>query len=159
MTILLSQLLQGAAGFLLLWFLFHRTIIENQSRVASYEVLARDSRRYAVRSPPHFNWPFGLMYSTFFFFGLPFLIWRYGTYRTLGLALVPLVVAIGMTYAFDISPFLVLLLERSFIGLYVASNDSKYRERTLLKRGWISIGTYESESRSQAIRASHLSQP
>lgn len=159
MAILLTQLLQGAAGFLLLWFLFRRTIVERQSKVASYEVLARDSRRYAIRSPPYFNWPCGLMYSTFFFFSLPLLIWRYGTYRALGLALVPLLVATGMTYVIDISPFLLLLLARSFIGLTVASNDSKYRERTMLKRGWMKIGTYGSASRSQAIRDSRLSQP
>ena len=159
MTIVLSQLLQGAAGFLLLWFLFRQTLVAKQPKAASYDVLARRDRRYAVRTPPHFNWLSGLLYSTFCFLGLPLLIWRYGWCRALGLALAPLALAIATPHFIDISPFFVLLLDRSFIGLYVASSDSKYCERTLLKRGWRHIGAYESESGRHAIRESRLSQP
>ena len=169
MKLLLTQLLQGTAGFMLLWFLCRRKIAESQSRVTSYEVLARENKRCAVRLPPYFNWPAGLTYSTIFILGLPFLIWRYGIYRTLGLVSVPFAVALGVPKILDALNFtsssagnvslnlFLLLLVRSLIGLGVAWNDSKYYQRTLLKCGWLHVGTYQAKTKKLAIRDSRLS--
>ena len=90
MTFIIIQAVFGALSFLFLVFLRRRTVSGVEAAFALYEVLAKESRRSAVKSPPHFNWPAGLFYSTFFYFGLPWLIWRYGIYRGVGLVVVPM---------------------------------------------------------------------
>ena len=162
---------QGAAGFVFLWCLLRRKIPESQSGVTSYGVLARGNKRCALHSPPHFNWPTGLIFSTFFLFSLPLLIWRYGIYRALCLILAPFVVAVGVPQVLNefifkdssvggVSLSLWLLLAmRSLIGLSVAWNDSKYCQHSLVQRGWKNVGLFQAASKKLAIRDSRLSQP
>ena len=171
LQILLAQLLQGTAGFMVLWVLGRRSIRKMQSGVSQYDVLSRESRRCAVRSVPYFNWPAGLMYSSFFVLGLPLLIWRYGTYRTLGLVLLPFAAAFAVPqvlHAFmsifrdssagNVEPSLFwFFVARSLIGLGVAWHDSQYHQLTLLKRGWLNIGTYQAKSKKLAILISRFS--
>jgi hypothetical protein len=165
MMMILINLGVGAVVFLAYWYLHGDRTPKIKVATQSYEVLERSGKRMALRRASRFNWIVGLIYSSLFYFGLPFLIWRYGALRGIGLIALPLGAGLGTTYIVSEHVFnpmsgeqqfllgsAVLLYLRVHIGVHVAKNDASYRHGALIERSWSPIGFCEARSKRDAIK-------
>lgn len=131
---------------------------KTQADCVTYDVMERASKRIALRNPSRCCWWMGLIYAGLFYLSVPVLIWRYGLYRSLSLVLIPIVISFGFSQliavTFDLDAmftgFAIIICFRAIGGLYVVSNDLKYRKIILGTRGWNMIGSCAATSEQKA---------
>jgi len=158
--ILFSALL-GVISFLLLCTILRRRISAQQkSTPNTFDVFVKEHKKVAVNSSPNFNWVIGLLYSAFFYFALPVLIWRYGKALAIFLIIAPMVIAFGIAFGINTIPnrpipllgFYLISVIRAGFGFHLASNDSIYRRAALCSRGWTNLGLRQAKSSKMAIQ-------
>lgn len=117
-----------------------------------YHIMERSGEYIALRNPSRLCWLMGVIYAGLFYWSLPVLIWRYGKFRSICLILFPIIISLIFSYFNAMLGLFFRLVFIALTGLYVVVvYDLKFREQTLLERGWVRIRSYKSSSSKEAI--------
>lgn len=151
-TAVASVLILGLLRFII------RSPIKIQANSVSYDVMERSGKRIALRNSSKFSWLIGFTYAGLFYLSLPFMIWRYGKYRSIWFVAIPFVISFAISYlvASDGGSAMLLgivlqIIIRAIGGLYIEANDLKFQKKTLVSRGWEIIGSCEATSSKNAM--------
>lgn len=122
---------------------------------ASFEVFERKGKIKVLGKSRFRHILAGIFFTCTFYWGVPIYLWRYGRLRTAALILIPLAATAGLSYGLDVYNLVVksllLIPMRAVAGLWVTHWDQTYWRDTLIRRGWVSLGTCMASSRAEAV--------
>ena len=128
-----------------------------QDRAAQghYDVFTRGNARKTFPGSSVAGTLAGAFFSLFFYWGAPFLLLRYGPFRTCIFIGIPFAGALALRALFDNEdPLAALLIQvpfRAAVGLWIKANDRRFQYDRLVQRGWIHVGCCRASASAEAI--------